>query len=132
VSPENVEIMRRAFDAFNRQDAEAGQAVLAADVLWEVAIGGPDDGLYRGRAGVRQWFRAWTAVLDDIRYDVDELTDAGDDVFAAVVAVARGRKSRLETRRQFFAVYTFRDRLIVRVRVFSERQQALEAAGLRA
>jgi ketosteroid isomerase-like protein len=130
MSLENIEIMQRAFDAFNRHDAEAGRAVLAADVEWEIAIGAPDDGLYGGPDGVRQWFRAWTADFDDIRYEVNELTDAGDDVFAAVVAVARGRKSRLETRREFFAVYTLRDSLIVRVQVFSDRRPALAAASL--
>jgi ketosteroid isomerase-like protein len=130
MSLENIEIMRRVFDAFNRHDAEAGRGVLAADVEWEIAIGAPDDGLYRGPDGVRQWFRAWTADFDEIRYEVNELTDAGDDVFAAVVAVARGRKSRLETRREFFAVYTLRDRLIVRAQVFSDRLSALAAASL--
>jgi ketosteroid isomerase-like protein len=130
MSAENIEIMRRTFDAFNRHDTDSGRAVLAADVIWEIAVGAPGDGLYQGPDGVRQWFRAWTADFDDIRYEVNELTDAGDDVFAAVVAVARGRKSGLETRRQFFAAYTLRDGLIVRVRVFSDRLAALAAANL--
>jgi ketosteroid isomerase-like protein len=128
---ENVEIMRRTFDAFNRHDAETGRAALDADIVWEASIGAPGDGVYRGPAGVRQWFLAWTADFNDIRYEVEELTEAGDaDVFGAVVAVARGRQSDVETRRPFFAVYTLRDGLIVRVQVYSDRQLARRAAGL--
>lgn len=130
MSSENVEIMRSAFDAFNRRDTARGRMLLASDVVWEIAIGGPDDGRYQGPDGVRQWFRAWTADFDDIRYEVAELIDAGDDVFAAVLALARGRKSDVETRREFFAVYTFHEGLIVRAQVFSDRHRALAAAGL--
>ena len=124
--------MRATFDAFNRRDTEAGRAVLAEEVIWEVAVGAPDDGIYHGPDGVRKWFRAWTADFDDIRYEVEDLTDAGDDVYAAVIAVACGRQSRLETRRPFFAVYTLRDGLIVHARVFSDRGNARRAAGLTA
>jgi ketosteroid isomerase-like protein len=130
VSRENVETMQRTFEAFNRHDTEAGRAVLHPEVLWEVAIGAPDDGLYHGPDGVRQWFRAWTADFDEIRYEVEELTDVGDDVFAHVTAIACGRQSRLETRRQFFAVYTLRDGLIVRAQIVSDRQRAERAIGL--
>jgi ketosteroid isomerase-like protein len=132
MSQENLDTMRATFDAFNRRDTETGRAVLADEVIWEVDIGGPDDGVYHGPAGVRQWFRAWTADFEDIRYEVDDLTDSGDDVYAAVTAVACGRQSRLETRRPFFAVYTLRDGLIVRARVFSDRGHARRAAGLAA
>lgn len=65
-----------------------------------------------------------------LRRGIGELIDVGDDVFAAVFALARGRKSDIETRREFFAVYTFRDGLMGRAQVFSDRHRLLEAAGL--
>jgi hypothetical protein len=44
---------------------------------------------------------------------------------------ARGRTSGIEVTARMLCAFTVRDGLIVRYQAFSERQQALEAAGLR-
>jgi hypothetical protein len=43
----------------------------------------------------------------------------------------RGRGSGVETDARFYGVYTVRDAKIVRMDEFTERSEALEAAGLR-
>jgi hypothetical protein len=42
----------------------------------------------------------------------------------------KGRSSGIETEMTFFAAWTFRDGLVARLRWDSDREQALEAAGL--
>ena len=52
MSGETVEVVRQGFEAFNRggQDSRASEALLAPDVLWEVAIGLSEfDGVATGR-----------------------------------------------------------------------------------
>jgi ketosteroid isomerase-like protein len=58
MSQQHVDVVRKAVDALNRQDADAFVASAHPDVEWEAT----DDrfpgfrALYRGRTGVRRWF----------------------------------------------------------------------------
>jgi ketosteroid isomerase-like protein len=134
MSQENVELVRRGFEAFNRGggDAQASEAVLDPDVVWEVDVGAPDlDGIHHGRRAVRRWWRTWMADLKDVHIDVAELADGGEHVFADTSFAGRGRTSGIEVTARIFCAFTVRDGLIVRYHAFSDRQQALEAAGLR-
>ena len=134
MSQENVDLVRRAFDAFNRggRDARASEAVLAPDVVWEVALGVSDfDGVYRGRAAVRRFWRTWVADFADLRLEIEELIDAGERVFCVIRPMGRGRRSGIQvTGGLTFPVFTVRDGLVVRYQLFADRQKALEAAGL--
>ena len=134
MSQENVELVRRGFDAWNGgvRGARASEEMLAPDVLWEVALGLPDvDGVYRGRDEVRRFWRTWMADFEEFHLEVDELIDAGDRVFAAIRPTARGRRSGIEvTGVMTFPVFTIRDGLIARYQLFANRDAALEAAGL--
>ena len=130
-----MEIVRRGFEAFNRggREARASGAILAPDVDWEVALGLPDfDGAYSGRDAVSRFWRIWFADFAELRLEPQELIDAGDRVFGAVLPSGRGRRSGIEvTGEMTFPVFTLRDGLVVRYQLFGNRgEQALEAAGL--
>ena len=60
MSQENVEVLKRAFDAINRRDAEALLSELDPEVEWHPAIlmamGGKQT-VYRGHDGVRESVR---------------------------------------------------------------------------
>ena len=135
MSQENVELVRRGFEAFNRggRDAQASAAMLAPDVVWEVAVGISDfDGVYRGPEAVRRFWRTFMAEFEDLRIEVEELIDCGERVFSAARMVGRGRHSgAVGVGRMVFPVFTVRDGLIVRYQLFADRDRALEAVGLR-
>jgi ketosteroid isomerase-like protein len=135
MSEENVEIVRRGFEAFNRggRESRASDAILAPDVVWEVAIGFADfDGVYRGRAAVRRFWQTFMAELEDMRIKVEELVDCGERVFCVTHAVGRGRHSgAVAAGGTVYPVFTVRDGLIMRYQLFADRRKALEAAGLR-
>ena len=78
---ENVEVVRRGYEAFNRGDIDGVLEVLAPDFEY-VATGAVPGvaGVYRGTAGFRQFAEAFWAEFDDPRIDVHELIDAGDQV----------------------------------------------------
>ena len=51
-------------------------------------------------------------------------------VFVVVALVGEGKDSDLRMNARFFDVFTLRDGLIVRIEEYTDRNQALEAAGL--
>ena len=129
MSQENVEIVRRLYETW----MPGGEALLSfvdREIEFSQPPGQPGAGTYRGREGVRralaQWFEPW----DDYRIEVDRLIDLGDDVLAETRQYARGKGSGVEVEHRIFQLWTLRDGRIRRARMYFDRGQALEAAGL--
>jgi ketosteroid isomerase-like protein len=135
MSQENLELVRRGFEAFNRggRESPASDAMLAPDVVWEVAIGVADfDGVCRGRTSVRRFWRTFMAELGDMRIEVEELVDCEEASSASPALVSRGRHSgAIPAGQRTFPVFTVADGLIVRYQLFARREPALDAAGCR-
>ena len=138
MSQENVETVRRGFDAAARRDAATVLALYDPDIeldasqLGIAGIAGGDEAFYRGHDGLRRFFREWHEAWTNIEYDFEELIDAGDEqVIAVVTRHARGRASGVEVEGRFALVWTLRGGKVARVVWFLSRAEALEAAGLR-
>jgi ketosteroid isomerase-like protein len=133
MSQENVEIVRGIYDAWHRRDLEAPLGAFHEDVEW---FGPPDisrdaGGLVHGHEGVRHSLRSWLGTWDDYHYELRELVDFGDQVLAGGWQHGRGRGSGVEVSEEIFSVWTLQAGKVVRQRMFRDRTQALEAAGLR-
>ena len=129
MSQENVELVRRAWEAHARHDNETALRLYASDIEVEV-IGLSGLEVYYGRDGVRDWFRDMLGPLTDLATTVDEWIDAGDDVIAVLRATGRGRKSGVPVEQREFHVWTVRDEQLRRLRIYQTREEALEAVGL--
>ena len=85
MSQENVALVRSAYEAYNRRDAEAVMACFDLDIDWHV----PDSLAWgdhvRGLEAIARFFEGLKPYLGD-RHEVavDELIDAGDRVVALV------------------------------------------------
>jgi uncharacterized protein len=136
LSRENVDIVRQVMDAEGRSDEAAIFALYDNDIEWDVShFGGPvagQVGTLRGHDGVRSWFRTWYEGFEDVRYELEELIDAGEHVVLVISQHARGRASGVEVSTRMFGAWTMRDAKVVRVAWFQDREEALEAVGLRA
>src|SRR5687767_13380303 len=104
---ENVEIVRRLYDAVARRDAETVLSLYDPDVEWDASrsplgrvIG---ESVYRGHDGLRAAFREWYEGWDHVEDEVQELIDAGDHVIAIVTLTTRGRSSGVETQWKDYA-----------------------------
>jgi ketosteroid isomerase-like protein len=134
MSQENVEIVRRIFDAEARRDAATALSLYDPEIEFDTSRGTFGDlmgrRLYHGHDGLRRWFREWYEAWEHVEEDIEELIDAGDDVISLVTMRGRGRASgiELELPRQP-AVWTIREGKIVRVVWFRTRDEALDAAG---
>src|SRR6476469_9563723 len=94
MSQENVEIVRRTLEVFEREKTAGSFAGLVTDDFelkpaFEVA-GGES---FVGGGGFSHFMRQWTEAFDDWAFEVLELVDAGDDVVARMRQRARGTTS---------------------------------------
>jgi len=134
MSQENVEIVRAAIDAGNRQDIEAGLALMGPEPEWVNSPTAIEPGVRRGRDEVAAVMRALSESLTDARWEVDRIYDRGEEVIALGRLSRRmpGSDVRLEDRS--LMSYKIRSRKIVQIQVLGfgrdEVQAALEAAGL--
>jgi ketosteroid isomerase-like protein len=127
---DNVEIVRRALEAFLTGDTEAPLALMDPEVELVEWPEAPDARTFRGHAGAleaqRSWAEAW-AFLDNV---VEEVIEAGDHVVACSRAHAKGTGSAVEVEIPMFNVFTVRDGKIVRIQFFIAKEPALRAAGI--
>ena len=131
MSRENVEIVRAISDAYARGDYEDALGRLDEDIEFvsppDITGGGQ---VWRGREGTRRGVTSFLGTWEDYRYEVRDLIDCGDEVLVEGWQRARGRGSGVEVSEAIYTVWTVREGRVVRQRMFRDRAEALEAAGL--
>jgi ketosteroid isomerase-like protein len=132
MSQANVEIVRGIYDAFARRDNVAPFSVYAPDIELDFREGAGLDAptVYHGHDGVRLAFRNWLAPFHSFKFRPEEMRDAGDHVLVTVYEHGIGRTSGVAVDRCHYALWTLRGGKVVRMRVYLDRADALEAAGL--
>jgi ketosteroid isomerase-like protein len=132
MSQENVEIVERVYDAFNRDDFEGGLALCASEVVIDRSNSvGPDAQIYRGYPEVERFWNEWKRAWADTHWEIDECIDTGDKVVMLGRIFARGVASGVEVEANVSQVVVVRDGKVVHVKLFQSRSEALEAAGPR-
>jgi ketosteroid isomerase-like protein len=132
MSRENVEIVRRAYEAWNRGDAEAATEFLAPDIEWHLPPNFPESGSMRGRDEVVEGIATLSGSWSALRAEVKELIDAGERVVALVRFEGQAAITGLDLEGVSVdgQVWTLRDGQVVEVRMYSGSSGALEAVGL--
>jgi ketosteroid isomerase-like protein len=85
---------------------------------------------YAGHDGFRKFWRQALEAFHDIRFDPEEILDLGDRRLITVQLSGHGTGSGVPMNQKLFQLFTYRRGLIVRQDDFSDRAQALEAAGV--
>ena len=138
MSKENVEVVRRLYEAVARRDTEAALSLYHPEIefdgtrhRWAEILRGPYE-RFRGIEALRAWAREYYSAWEDLDDHLDEVIDAGGDRVVAIVTTrGRGRASGIDVELTGSAgVWTIRDGLIVKVVWYSSREEAFEAAGL--
>ena|SRR6266496_755249 len=149
MSHENVEIARRciegiarAFEAYWEDPRPLAPAMetgdvppeakeifryLDSEIEWNSAFAGVS---FHGHLDCA---RGWDWLLEAVEHyalTLEEVTDLGDDQVLAVMDRAlTGKDSGIEVTAPLFSVITLRDGLIIRNDEYSDRTEALQAAG---
>jgi ketosteroid isomerase-like protein len=131
MSQQNVDVLRRGFDALNSGDMERILAFVDPDfeaVVPPQFSAEPDT--YRGYAGVRRYFESFQHAMDDIRFEAGQLWDAGDSIVVEVRLTARGRETGIPVEQRIAQVWGIRDGRATRAETYASLSEAFEAAGL--
>jgi ketosteroid isomerase-like protein len=136
MSQENVEVVRRAVEAWQRDDLETWLALIDPDMEYHPAIRRVLEGgasLYRGHDGMREFWTFWRTEADDFRLESQELRDLPDGRVLHLARIRwRGAASGVEVESPYGMVVTVRGGKIVHSIDCLSHDEALEAAvGLR-
>jgi ketosteroid isomerase-like protein len=136
MSQENVDLVRRVYDAVARRDAATVFALYDPEVeldgtrLPESTLSGRRHPL-RGHEGLRELTREWNEAWAYAEDHCEELIDAGGEhVISVVTRRARGLASGVELETRRGGVWTIRDGKVVRTVWFLSVEEAFEAVGL--
>jgi ketosteroid isomerase-like protein len=129
MSEENVQVVRRGYEHFAKT-GDADASVYSPDVEWHSAAEDPISEPFRGVEGVRKLIEDVRDSLDDFRTEPFEYLDGGDYVVAGVIHRGRVKGSDAEVEMREWNVFLVRDRKILSVHEYSDREAALRAAGL--
>jgi ketosteroid isomerase-like protein len=130
MSQENVEVVRAAFDAWNRGDHDTWLAAHDEEAEFYPLRAQLEGRSYNGHDGLRRFIVEMAEEWEEVRFELDEVRDVGERVVGFGRIRARGRASGVELDLPLGGVGVVRNNRIVYVRFFSDPAEALEAAGL--
>ena len=124
------DLVKSLISAVNKRDLEAYLACCTDDIQLYTPLAqftGPNE----GRAGIEQFFEDLEDATPDFHLELERLQLVEDRALAFVRAHASGRISGVPLDIETANIYDFAADRIKCVRIFTDRQEALEIVGLR-
>jgi ketosteroid isomerase-like protein len=132
MSEENVELVRRSTDAYNRRDLDGFLENWAPDAVvdWSNSRGF-EAGVYRGHGEIRAFTQQFLAAFDEVRIELlaDPVEVQDGLLVAENVTYLQGRDG-IEVEARSAWLITIRDGEQTSLTLYQTKQEALEAAGL--
>ena len=129
MSQENVEIVSQAISAINERDVDAYLALCHTDFEMTnqlTAIEGPN----RGEQGIRSFFDSINEGTSRFELEVERLRPLDDNRVLGSLTLDIESEGGYRDRQALTNLYELEGGKLSRVKVFSDRAEALEAAGL--
>jgi len=130
VSPQNVAVVRSAFDAYLRGDEPAMLELTSPDIAVTQFPDQLDARDFHGHDGVRQAMAAWIGTWDEWTIELIGAREIDGRVLATAVQRGRGKASGAPIESEVVFVFTVRDGVIVRWQMFRTEPEALKAIGV--
>ena len=125
-------IVRQMLDTLNREGTESALAWFAEDfhgVVPPELSAEPDS--YDGHDGVRHYFDSFHEIVDDLRFDAEELVDVAPDAVAARgLITGSGRESGIPIEMRVPMLMRLRDGKVVEISAYPEWDEAVAAASV--
>jgi hypothetical protein len=86
-----IEVVRRGYEAFRQAGIEGVVPLLDPEIEWRNPQDSPIADVFRGHAGVREWYAAATSAFEDLHFEPDELVP-----FAHIWAIRDGLATYLQ------------------------------------
>ena len=130
MSQENVEIVRRIYEAWATGDWRASEQALDPHVVLVARPDFPEFGVFSGPAGIKTYMRRFLEQFERVTAEAEQIEAVGDTVLVHVVQHGKYRSSGVEGDNRYFMLFTFRGKKIVRIENAMDETEALEAVGL--
>ncbi len=125
-----AEVGRRFLVAPNSGDRSGRDSVCDPEIEWTPPVEWPEAGTIHGADAVWDFFVELNEPWEQGDYDMEVLDLDSDTLVVRVTREMRGKASGVIAEFDYWTVAGFRDGRIHRVQWFSERADALEAAGV--
>src|SRR4051812_2401905 len=96
MSQENVDVVRAIHEALQRGESPATLGLLDPNIQYVNPPGAVEPGTRRGIAAYDEALRSMLEAFEDVRIEVREIIDAGDQVVVLAEYTARGRSSGVQ------------------------------------
>jgi ketosteroid isomerase-like protein len=131
MSKENVEIVRAAFDAWERWDVRAlFEELFDPDVRLDLSAAVFNPNVYDGYDGMMRWRTAVDEIWEVFSVEAEEFHDGRDGVVVFVHERGLGKASGIKVDRASTFLLGLRAGRVSLIRGYADRQQAFRDAGL--
>jgi ketosteroid isomerase-like protein len=127
VFQEEVERLRGAYQAFNEGGVEAFLERIAPEFQVRDRESSPDRETRHGKEGIKELFASYMEAFDALRLEPEEFIDAGDQIVVSLHQLVRGKGSGAQFVGRIAHVWTVRGGIALRLRIFADKERALEA-----
>jgi ketosteroid isomerase-like protein len=124
----NVDLVRELLARFNASDSDAFFDLISEDFVAEVppSLSAEPD-VYEGHDGVRRYIEAFEGMIDDVRFEVLEYHEEGDQVIADLLLKGRGSISGIEVEQRSAVVHWIERGKVTRMQPYPDLETAREA-----
>jgi ketosteroid isomerase-like protein len=125
----NIQVLRQLEELFNSRDLDGYVQLLDPAVAWHVAREDPDTTIHHGRDRVRGYLEHWIQTFADLRLEMNEARDVGDQVLVVLRMHGHGTGSGAPFDERISCLFALHDGRVTRVEEFFDADEALSAAG---
>ena len=130
VEAQNVRFVLDGYTRFNAGERVPQLWFFTPDAEFHAAREDPDSAIHRGLDAVRRQYAQWVESYPDLTVEPLEATGIEDKVFLWVRFSGHGGESGAPVDMEMAHLLTIRDGKTARIVEYSDRAEALEAAGL--
>jgi ketosteroid isomerase-like protein len=130
MSQADIERLRAVYEAVSRGDWDAAFHEASPNFELKTPDTNPIAGTYRGPDEVRRFFEELWAAFAEVAAQPKRFVDLDDRILVFLLMRLRPTDSNATLEMRIAHLWTVRDGEIIRCEVFTEREDALEAAGL--
>jgi ketosteroid isomerase-like protein len=130
MSQENLELVRRTFDALVRHAYPEAARGFREDAVWQNTATFPGPRRCVGRDAIVDFWATMIEDFEDGGGELERVVERDDTVAIGVHSIGRGRTSDVPIDVRWAAVFEVHDGEIARVEVHGDWSKALKAVGL--
>jgi ketosteroid isomerase-like protein len=129
MSGENVQVVAAAFAAYQGGDETRFYELASPEIVVTQFPDQLDVRDFHGHDGLRQAMDEWIGTWDDWTIELLGMAEDGDLVFATALQRGRGKGSGAPMENVVVFVFTVKDGLVARWRMFHDEEEARAAVG---